>query len=60
MPEDAEAIRDAAKNAGLVCEIIGVTGQRTLTLGSGTAILLDELIQAHEGWLPGYMDGSHP
>ena len=60
MPENAEAIRDAAKTAGVVCEIIGATGQRTLTLGSGTAILLDELVRAHEGWLLGYMEGANP
>ncbi len=59
-PENAEAIRDAAETAGVVCEIIGVTGQRTLTLGSGTAILLDELVRAHEGWLPGFMEGANP
>ncbi|MGA7385065.1 MAG: AIR synthase-related protein, partial [Methylocella sp.] len=60
VPENAEAIRDRAETAGVVCEIIGVTGQGTLTLGSGAAILLNELVRVHEGWLPGYMDGADP
>ena len=47
----------AAETAGVACEIIGVTGERTLTLGFGTAILLDDLVRVHEGWLPGYMAG---
>jgi hypothetical protein len=58
--ENAEAIRDAAETAGVACEIIGVTGGDTLTLGSGTAILLVNLMRVHEGWLPGYMAGSNP
>jgi phosphoribosylformylglycinamidine synthase len=59
-PENAEAIRDAAETAGVACEIIGVTGGDSLTLGVGTAILLDRLVQAHEGWLAGYMEGANP
>jgi phosphoribosylformylglycinamidine (FGAM) synthase-like enzyme len=57
--ETADAIRSAAETAGVACEIIGVTGQCTLTLGFGTAILLDELVRVHEGWLPGYMNGAN-
>ncbi|MFZ3325203.1 MAG: phosphoribosylformylglycinamidine synthase subunit PurL [Methylocella sp.] len=59
-PESAAAIRDAAETAGVACEIIGVTGGDTLTIGSATAILLDHLIRVHEGWLPGYMAGANP
>jgi len=58
--ETADAIRDVAETAGVACEIIGVTGQRTLTLGFGTAILLDDLVRVHKGWLPGYMEGANP
>ena len=58
-PESAGAIRDAAEHAGVACEIIGVTGGDTLTLGSGTAILLDDLALANEAWLPRYMAQSH-
>jgi phosphoribosylformylglycinamidine synthase subunit PurL len=57
-PESAGAILDAASRAGVACEIIGVTGGDTLTLGSGTAILLNELAQANEAWLPQYMAQS--
>ncbi|MFZ0496511.1 MAG: phosphoribosylformylglycinamidine synthase subunit PurL [Methylocella sp.] len=59
-PETADAIRDAAETAGVACEIIGVTGQYTLNLGFGSAILLDNLVRVHEGWLPGYMEGANP
>jgi phosphoribosylformylglycinamidine synthase subunit PurL len=59
-PENAAAIRDAAETAGVACEIIGVTGGDTLTIGSATAILLDHLIRVHEGWLPSYMAGANP
>jgi phosphoribosylformylglycinamidine synthase len=59
VPENAEAIRDAAESSGVACEIIGVTGGDTLTLGGRTAILLGDLIRAHEGWLPGYMAGAN-
>jgi phosphoribosylformylglycinamidine synthase len=58
--ETADAIRNAAETAGVTCEIIGGTGQRTLTLGFGTAILLDDLVRGHEGWLPGYMARANP
>jgi phosphoribosylformylglycinamidine synthase subunit PurL len=60
VPENADAIRDAAETAGVACEIIGVTGGDTLTIGSATAILLDHLIRVHEGWLPSYMAGANP
>ncbi|MGH6851310.1 MAG: phosphoribosylformylglycinamidine synthase subunit PurL, partial [Methylocella sp.] len=59
-PEIAAAVRDAAKTAGVACEILGVTGGDTLTLGFGTAILLNDLVRVHEGWLPGYMAGANP
>ncbi|MGC2224767.1 MAG: phosphoribosylformylglycinamidine synthase subunit PurL [Methylocella sp.] len=59
-PENAASIRDAAETTGVACEIIGVTGGDTLTIGSATAILLDHLIWVHEGWLPSYMAGANP
>ncbi|MCI0736882.1 MAG: AIR synthase related protein, partial [Beijerinckiaceae bacterium] len=57
-PGAADGIHNAAKIAGAVCEIIGLTGGDTLTLGTGTAILLSELTRAHEEWLPRYMAGE--
>ncbi|HEX3494782.1 MAG TPA: phosphoribosylformylglycinamidine synthase subunit PurL [Methylocella sp.] len=58
--EAAEAIPDAAETAGVACEIIGVTGGDTLTLGFGTAILVDNLVWVHEAWLPRYIAGANP
>jgi phosphoribosylformylglycinamidine synthase II len=55
----ADAIQDAAAIAGVPCEIIGMTGGDNLTLGRGTAILVENLAVANEGWLPRYMDQSH-
>ncbi|MGH6834250.1 MAG: phosphoribosylformylglycinamidine synthase subunit PurL [Methylocella sp.] len=60
VPENAAVVRNAAETAGVACEIIGVTGGETLTLGFATAILLDHLMRVHEGWLPGYMAGANP
>jgi phosphoribosylformylglycinamidine synthase II len=59
VPENAEAIRDSAESSGVACEIIGVTGGDTLTLGLGTAILLSDLMRVHEGWLPAFMAGAN-
>jgi phosphoribosylformylglycinamidine synthase II len=57
-PDSADAIMGAAQRAGVSCEIIGVTGGEALTLGTRTAILLDDLRQANEDWLPQYMVGA--
>ncbi|HUZ91486.1 MAG TPA: phosphoribosylformylglycinamidine synthase subunit PurL [Methylocella sp.] len=57
-PESAGAIQGAADRAGVACEIIGATGGDTLTLGSRTSILLNDLTQANEAWLPQYMAQS--
>ena len=46
---------EAAKTAGIPAEIIGRTGGSALTLSGGTTISLEDLRDAHEGWLPGYM-----
>lgn len=59
-PEKADVIRKAADAAGVACEIIGVTGGPTLTLGSTPAILLSKLTSAYETWLPAYMAGASP
>ncbi|WP_026608408.1 phosphoribosylformylglycinamidine synthase subunit PurL [Methylocapsa acidiphila] len=59
-PEKAEAIRNEATKAGVPCEIIGSTGGDALTLGDETAILLADLLQGYENWLPDYMAGGDP
>ena len=51
----AEAVRSAAKSAGVAGEIVGVTGGGALTLGAGAAILVEDLGAASEAWLPRYM-----
>jgi phosphoribosylformylglycinamidine synthase subunit PurL len=58
-PENADGIRNAARAAGIACEIMGVTGGDKLTLGASTAILLSKLIRAYEEWLPSYMAGTN-
>ena len=58
-PDAAEAIQHAADQAGVPCQIIGVTGGDTLTLGFGTAILVNDLAKANEDWLPRYMAQSY-
>jgi phosphoribosylformylglycinamidine synthase subunit PurL len=57
-PEGAREITSAARLAGVPCEIIGMTGGEALTLGARTAILLDDLTEANEDWLPHYMGGA--
>jgi phosphoribosylformylglycinamidine synthase len=53
----AEAIVLCAAAEGLACAIIGSTGGTALTLGGETAILVEDLKQANEDWLPTYMAG---
>ncbi|HUI20487.1 MAG TPA: phosphoribosylformylglycinamidine synthase subunit PurL [Methylocella sp.] len=57
-PDSVKAIQQAAEQAGVPCEILGVTGGDTLTLGVGTAILVNDLAKANEDWLPDYMAQS--
>jgi phosphoribosylformylglycinamidine synthase subunit PurL len=52
---DAQSVLEAAKSAGIQAQIIGQTGGSTLTLSGGATISLEDLRDAHEGWLPGYM-----
>jgi phosphoribosylformylglycinamidine synthase len=51
------AVIDAAKKAGVPAAVIGRTGGPALTVAGDTPISLDELRDAHEGWLPRYMAG---
>jgi phosphoribosylformylglycinamidine synthase len=54
-PDKAKAICLESQQAGVACKIIGLTGGNALTIGSSTAILLDDLRRGHESWLPDYM-----
>jgi len=59
-PQQADAIRSAARSAGIACEILGVTGANTLTLGGAPAILVEDLAKSHENWFPRFMGGASP
>jgi len=52
---DLEAVLEAARQAGVPAQQIGVTGGSGLTLPGTAPISLDRLCAAHEGWLPTYM-----
>jgi phosphoribosylformylglycinamidine synthase len=56
--EDGVALLDAAAAAGVPATRIGTTGGTALILPEGDPISLDGLREAHEGWLPAYMDGE--
>jgi phosphoribosylformylglycinamidine synthase len=47
---------DAAK-AGVLVRDIGVAGGRAVEIEDVLSVGLDELRQAHEGWMPAYMSG---
>jgi phosphoribosylformylglycinamidine synthase II len=53
-----EAILDAARNADILAQRIGVVEGGALTLPRGDAISVRELISINEAWLPAYMAGS--
>lgn len=53
--EDAAAVVEAAREAGVAVAKVGETGGRALMLPGADPISLDELRSAHEGWLPRYM-----
>jgi phosphoribosylformylglycinamidine synthase len=48
----------AAAEAGVPARLIGFTGGDGLTLPVGPTISLGEMNEAHQGWLPAYMNGE--
>ncbi len=52
---DAETVLAAASGANVPACRIGTTGGQALTLVGAETILLTELREVHEGWLPAYM-----
>ena len=52
---DIEGLLRRAKTAGIAAEAIGTIGGQSLTVSAIGTISLDELRDAHEGWLPAYM-----
>ncbi|MDX6807476.1 phosphoribosylformylglycinamidine synthase subunit PurL [Terrihabitans rhizophilus] len=54
---EAAGVLDAAAKTGVPVLRLGTTGGHELTLPGGDRISVDELRNAHEGWLPAYMAG---
>ena len=54
---DAGAVLIQAAEAGVAAAAIGKTGGARLTVAGAGPISLEELREAHEGWLPAYMAG---
>jgi len=52
---DGRAFCDAARQAGVAAEAIGLTGGDSLVLPGARSLALDDLRRAHEDWLPAYM-----
>ena len=55
---ETAAIVEEAGQLGVSCMRIGVTGGETLRLGGAAPVALAALIEAHENWLPDYMNRS--
>lgn len=55
---DLKSVTDKANSAGISITQIGTTGGDTLKLGEARAISTTDLITAHEGWLPEFMDNN--
>jgi len=51
-------VLNAAKAAGIPVQRLGVTGGKSLILPGNTPILIADLVQLFEGWLPRYMAES--
>ena len=52
---DAAAVLAAAEKAGVPAAIVGRTGGSELTVDGSLSISVNELKNAHEGWMPEYM-----
>jgi phosphoribosylformylglycinamidine synthase len=47
-----------AKLNGVAVALIGETGGGSLTLGSTAPLMVQDLLDVHENWMPAYMAGS--
>ncbi|WP_308909611.1 phosphoribosylformylglycinamidine synthase subunit PurL [Pseudokordiimonas caeni] len=55
-PDEAETIRQEARDAGLAVAVLGTTGGDSITVNGGALDLpLAALTAAHEGWFPAFM-----
>jgi phosphoribosylformylglycinamidine synthase len=57
-PEAAEAMRAAAKQAGVPLAVVGLAGGRFVSVNGGHAVDIIRLKQAHENWMPNLMAGE--
>jgi phosphoribosylformylglycinamidine synthase subunit PurL len=58
--KSADSIIRAAEQAGVAIARLGVTGGDALTLPNERPILVSELSERFEGWLPAYMAAGRP
>ncbi len=56
--KSADAVCARARQAGVAVAVIGETGGDTLRLGGSAPLVVRELLDAHEGWMPSYMAGG--
>jgi phosphoribosylformylglycinamidine synthase len=56
-PGEGGRIANRARAAGIAIRLLGVTGGDALTLRSERPILVTQLRESFEGWLPAYMAG---
>jgi phosphoribosylformylglycinamidine synthase len=56
-PGEAGRIANRARAAGIAIRLLGVTGGDALTLRAERPILVGQLRESFEGWLPAYMAG---
>jgi phosphoribosylformylglycinamidine synthase len=56
--EKVEALCTMGVAAGVVVSVIGETGGETLRLGASMPLMVQELLEAHEEWMPTYMAGG--
>ncbi len=57
-PDAAEAMRAAAKQAGVPLDVVGLAGGRFVSINGGHAVDIIRLKQAHENWMPKLMAGE--
>ena len=55
---DPEAVLKAATEAGLTAAVVGQAGGEDLAVDGLFTLPLAKLRAAHEGWMPGFMDGA--
>ena len=56
--DDGGALVEAARKAGVPAVLLGYSGGPDITVDGLLRMPLQELLDAHEGWLPGYMNSA--